>query len=313
MISMKTRWHGIVGILGLASTLSAAPLMAAINVAATTEDLASIVKEVGGEKVKVEAIARGYQDPHFVEPKPSFILKLHSADLLVVVGRELEIGWLPPLIQQSRNSRIQPGADGYLDASLNVKILEIPTGQITRAMGDVHPQGNPHYWLDPENGRRIAQAVQAKLSAISRADAAYFAQRYADFDRRLAEAQKKWTAAMAPYKGLKVVTYHRSWANFADRFGIDVIGYVEPKPGIPPTPSHTLDLIQEMKRQNVKLILVEPYFDLKTPQSIGRATGAEVIVLPPSVGGVKEVTDYIGLFDYDVNALAAAIKRSGAK
>jgi zinc/manganese transport system substrate-binding protein len=313
MISMKTRWHGIVGILTVVSTLSAAPLMAAVNVVATTEDLASIVKEVGGDKVKVEAIARGYQDPHFVEPKPSFILKLHSADLVVVVGRELEIGWLPPLTQQSRNSRIQPGADGYLDASLNVKILEIPTGQITRAMGDVHPQGNPHYWLDPENGRRIAQAVQAKLSAISRADAAYFAQRYADFDRRLGEAQKKWTAAMAPYKGLKVVTYHRSWANFADRFGIDVIGYVEPKPGIPPTPSHTLDLIQEMKRQNVKLILVEPYFDLKTPQSIGRATGAEVIVLPPSVGGVKEVTDYIGLFDYDVNALIAAIKRSGAK
>jgi zinc/manganese transport system substrate-binding protein len=313
MISMKTRCHGIIGILAFASTLSGAPLMAAVNVVATTEDLASIVKEVGGDKVKVEAIARGYQDPHFVEPKPSFILKLHSADLLVVVGRELEIGWLPPLSQQSRNSRIQPGADGYLDASLNVKILEIPTGQITRAMGDVHPQGNPHYWLDPENGRRIAQAVQAKLSAISRADAAYFAQRYADFDRRLGEAQKKWTAAMAPYKGLKVVTYHRSWANFADRFGIDVIGYVEPKPGIPPTPSHTLDLIQEMKRQNVKLILVEPYFDLKTPQSIGRATGAEVIVLPPSVGGVKEVTDYIGLFDYDVNALVAAVKRSGAK
>src|SRR4029450_3854409 len=161
-----------------------------------------------------------YQDPHFVEAKPSFILKLHSADLLVAVGRELEIGALPPLITQSRNSKIQPGADGYLDASLNVRILEIPTGQITRAMGDVHPQGNPHYWLDPENGRKIAQAVQAKLSAISRSDAAYFAQRYADFDKRLGEALKKWTAAMAPYKGLKVVTYHRSWANFSRRVGV---------------------------------------------------------------------------------------------
>jgi ABC-type Zn uptake system ZnuABC Zn-binding protein ZnuA len=240
-------------------------------------------------------------------------VKLHSADLLVAVGRELEIGWLPPLIQQSRNAKIQPGADGYLDASLNVRILEIPTGQITRAMGDVHPLGNPHYWLDPENGRRIAQAVQAKLSAISAPDAAYFAQRYAAFDKRLTEAQQKWTAAMAPYKGLKVVTYHRSWPNFADRFGLDVIGYVEPKPGIPPTPSHTLDVIQEMKRQNVKLILVEPYFDVKTPQSIARATGAEVLVLPPSVGGVKEAADYIALFDYDINTLIAAIKRTGAK
>ena len=261
----------------------------------------------------MEAIARGYQDPHFVDPKPSFILKLHGADLLVAVGRELEIGWLPPLVQQSRNAKIQPGADGYLDASLNVKILELPTGQITRAMGDVHPQGNPHYWLDPDNGRRIAQAIQAKLAAMDTADSAYFAQRYADFDKRLTEASKRWDAALAPYKGTKIVTYHRSWPNFAERFGLDVIGYVEPRPGIPPSPSHTLDLINEMKRQNVKLILVEPYFDLKTPQSIGRETGAEVLMLPPSVGGAKEVTDYIGLFDYDVNAVVAAIKRTGAK
>jgi zinc/manganese transport system substrate-binding protein len=303
----------LIALVALASSMATVRAAAAIDVVATTEDLASIVKEVGGDKVKAEAIARGYQDPHFVEPKPSFILKLHGAALLVLVGRELEIGWLPPLTQQARNPKVQPGGDGYLDASQNVRILEIPTGQVTRAMGDVHPQGNPHYWLDPDNGRKIAQAVQAKLSAISPSDAPYFAQRYADFDRRLTEAQKKWTAAMAPYKGLKVVTYHRSWANFADRFGLDVIGYVEPKPGIPPTPSHTLDVIQEMKRQNVKLILVEPYFDLKTPESIARSTGAEVLVMPPSVGGVKNATDYIALFDYDVNTLVAAIKRTGAK
>ena len=291
----------------------AAPASAAVNVVTTTEDLAALVREVGGDKVKVEAIARGYQDPHFVDPKPSFILKLHGADLLVAVGRELEIGWLPPLVQQSRNAKIQPGADGYLDASLTVKILELPTGQITRAMGDVHPQGNPHYWLDPDNGRLVAKAIQAKLDAMDHASSAYFAQRYADFDKRLSDASKRWSAAMAPYKGTKIVTYHRSWPNFADRFGLDVIGYVEPRPGIPPSPSHTLDLINEMKRQNVKLILVEPYFDLKTPQSIGRETGAEVLMLPPSVGGAKEVTDYIGLFDYDVNAVVAAIKRTGAK
>jgi zinc/manganese transport system substrate-binding protein len=291
----------------------AAPASAAVNVVTTTEDLAALVREVGGDKVKVEAIARGYQDPHFVDPKPSFILKLHGADLLVAVGRELEIGWLPPLVQQSRNAKIQPGADGYLDASLTVKILELPTGQITRAMGDVHPQGNPHYWLDPDNGRLVAKAIQGKLDAMDHANSAYFAQRYADFDKRLGEASKRWSAAMAPYKGTKIVTYHRSWPNFADRFGLDVIGYVEPRPGIPPSPSHTLDLINEMKRRNVKLILVEPYFDLKTPQSIGRETGAEVLMLPPSVGGAKEVTDYIGLFDYDVNAVVAAIKRTGAK
>jgi zinc/manganese transport system substrate-binding protein len=293
--------------------LGSTSAFAAINVVTSTEDLAAIVKEVGGDKVAVESLARGYQDPHFVEAKPSFILRLNKADLLVAVGRELEIGWLPPLITQSRNPKVQPGSAGYLDASQTANILDIPTGQITRAMGDVHPQGNPHYWLDPDNGRRIAQAVQKKLSELSQADAGYFAQRYADFDRRLAEATKRWKATMAPYKGVKVVTYHRSWPNFADAFGIDVIGYVEPKPGIPPSPAHTLDLEQEMKRQNVKLVLVEPYFDLKTPNAIGRDTGAKVLVMPPSVGGVKEVKDYFQLFDYDINLLVNAIKETGAR
>jgi zinc/manganese transport system substrate-binding protein len=293
----------------------ASPALAAgpLNVVATTEDLASIAVEIGGDKVKVESLARGYQDPHFVEAKPSFVLKLNKADLLIVVGRELEIGWLPPLVTQSRNARIQLGGQGYLDASLTARILEIPTGQITRAMGDVHPQGNPHYWLEPGNGRRIAEAVQSKLSALSPGDAAYFAARYADFDKRLAAAEKRWDGMMAPYKGVKVVTYHRSWPNFAERFGLDVMGYVEPKPGIPPSPSHTLELIQEMKRQNVKIILVEPYFDLKTPNSVARETGAQVLVLAPSVGAEKEITDYLKLFDYDINKLVAAFKAAGVR
>ena len=296
-----------------AALLGGTNAFAAINIVTTTQDLESLAREIGGTKVSVESLAKGYQDPHFVEAKPSFILKLHSADLLIAVGRELEIGWLPPLINQARNSRIQPTGDRYLDASQTAKILEIPSGQITRAMGDVHPSGNPHYWLSPDNGRRIAQLIQKKLSEISPADASYFAERYADFDRRLAEAEKRWQAAMAPYKGAKVVTYHRSWPNFTDAFGLDVIGYVEPKPGIPPSPSHTLELIQEMKRQNVKIVIMEPYFDRKTPDAIARETGAQVIVMAPSVGGEKEVTDYFKLFDYDVNLLVNAIKQTGAK
>ncbi|HXK10512.1 MAG TPA: metal ABC transporter substrate-binding protein [Vicinamibacteria bacterium] len=300
-------------ITALAVVAASPPARAAVNVMAATEDLADLTRQVGGDRVKVESIARGYQDPHFVEAKPSFILKLSKADLLVVVGRELEIGWLPPLIQQSRNAKIQPGADGYLDASLTVKILEIPTGQITRAMGDVHPLGNPHYWLDPDNGRRVARAILEKLSRMAPGDASYFASRCADFDKRIAEAEKRWDAMMAPYKGLKIVTYHRSWPNLADRFGLDVVGYVEPRPGIPPSPSHTLDLIAEMKRQNVKILLVEPYFDLKTPNSIGRETGAKVLVMPPSVGGEKDVTDYITLFDHDLGLLVAAAKETGAR
>ena len=284
-----------------------------LTVMTTTEDLASIAREVGGDRITVESIAKGYQDPHFVEAKPSFILKLQKADLLIVVGRELEIGWLPPLIQQSRNAKVQVDADGYLDASQGVRILEIPTGQVTRAMGDVHPQGNPHYWLDPENARAMARSMSEKLAQFRPADRAYFEQRLAAFSARLTDAVKKWTAQMAPYKGTKVVTYHRSFPNFADRFGLDIIGYVEPKPGIPPSPGHTLELIQEMKRQNVRLILMEPYFDPTTPQSIARAVGGQVLVVPPSVGGVKEATDFFSLFDYDVALLVNAFKATTGK
>jgi zinc/manganese transport system substrate-binding protein len=284
-----------------------------LNIVSTTEDLGSLAREVGGDRVSVTALARGYQDPHFVDPKPSFILAMSKADMLIVVGRELEIGWLPPLLTSSRNSKIQTGGNGYLDASLNVKILEIPTGQITRAMGDVHPLGNPHYWLEPGNGRRIAQAIRDKLSQLSPTNASYFAQRYSDFDSRLAAGEKRWDAIMAPYKGTKIVTFHRSWPNFMERWGLDVIGYVEPKPGIPPTPQHTIEVIDGMKSQGAKLIIVEPYFDLKTPQAIANQVGGKVLVLAPSVGGAKEATDYIQLFEYDVNQLAVALKQITGK
>jgi zinc/manganese transport system substrate-binding protein len=302
-------------VIALALALTGPPAFAQgkLNVMTTTEDLAAIAREVGGDRINVESVARGYQDPHFVEAKPSFILKMQKADLLVAVGRDLEIGWLPPLIQQSRNAKIQVGGAGYLDASQRANVLDIPTGQVTRAMGDVHPLGNPHYWLDPENGKRVAEAIAEKLSELRAGDRAYFTMRLADFSARVTAAEKRWLEAMAPYKGTKVVTYHSSFSNLADRFGLNVVGFIEPRPGIPPTPQHTLDLINEMKRQNVKLVLVEPYFDLKTPNAIGRETGAEVLVVPPSVGGVKEVTDYIQLFDYDVNLVVAAIKKTGAK
>ena len=284
-----------------------------LNVVATTEDLGALAREIGGDRVSVTALAKGYQDPHFVDPKPSFILAVSRADVLIVVGRELEIGWLPPLLTSSRNGKIQAGSNGYLDASMNVKILEIPTGQITRAMGDVHPLGNPHYWLEPGNGRRIAQAIRDKFSQLAAANAPYFAQRYSDFDMRLAAAEKRWDATLAPFKGAKLVTFHRSWPNFMDRWGFNVIAYVEPKPGIPPSPQHTLEVIDAMKREDAKLIVVEPYFDLKTPQSIASQVGGKVLVLAPSVGGTKEATDYIALFDYDVNQLAAAMKQLGGK
>src|SRR5262249_28005348 len=277
-----------------------------LNVVTSTTDLAALTQEVGGDRITVDSIAKGYQDPHFVEAKPSFLLKLRNADLLISVGLDLEIGWLPPLITQSGNGRIQPGANGYLDASQFAEILEIPQGKVTRAEGDVHPLGNPHYWLDPDNGRRVAKGIAGKLGELDPADAAYFQQRFADFDKRLSDAEKRWEGQMAPYRGRKVVTYHRSWPNFAKHFGLDVIGYIEPRPGIPPTPSHTIELINQMKRENVKVMLIEPYFDLRTPNNVGSQTGAKVLVMPPSVGGEKGTEDYFKLFDYNLALLKQA-------
>jgi zinc/manganese transport system substrate-binding protein len=277
-----------------------------LNVITSTTDLAALAQEVGGDKIDVESIAKGYQDPHFVEAKPSFLLKLRHADLLVTVGLDLEIGWLPPLITQSGNPNIQPSARGYLDASQFAEILEKPEGPVSRAMGDVHPLGNPHYWLDPENGRRVAKGIANKLAELDPADAAVFQQRFQDFDKRLTAAEQNWDNQMKGYRGRKVVTYHKSWPNFAKHFGLDVVGYIEPRPGIPPTPGHTIELIQQMKRENVKIIMVEPYFDLKTPNNIASGTGGKVLVMLPSVGGEKDVTDYFKLFDYDVALIKKA-------
>src|SRR5437764_9771847 len=281
-------------ILLLASLALAANSFAAdkLKVVTATEDLASLTREVGGDRVDVTSIGKGYQDPHFIEPKPSFLLLLKNADLLEVVGLELEIGWLPPLLDQSRNNNIRPGATGYLDVSQGVEILDRPTGNVNRSMGDVHPLGNPHYWLDPANAVRIAIQIRNRLAQLRPADARTFDQRLNAFKVRINEANKRWMAAMAPFKGTKIVTYHNSWPNFARHFGLNVVDFVEPKPGIQPSPSHTLELIKLMKEQKVKAIVMEPYFDRKTPDSIAAQTGAQVVVMYPSVGGVAGVDDY---------------------
>ena len=292
------------GIVAASSTAAGKKL----NVVTSTTDMAALAQEVGGDNISIDSIARGYQDPHFVEAKPSFLLKLKQADLLIVVGLQLEIGWLPPLINQSGNPRVQVGAAGYLDASQFADILDVPTGPVTRAMGDVHPLGNPHYWLDPDNGRRIARGIANKFASMDPQNAAYYQQRFQDFDKRLTAAGQKWDADMKPFRGRKVVTYHNSLPNFAHHFGLNVIGYVEPRPGIPPTPSHTIELMGLMKRENCKVIMVEPYFDRKTPDAIARETGGVVVEYLPSVGGEKQATDYFKLFDYDIALLIKAFQ-----
>ena len=297
----------------LFASIAPASFAAPLKIVTTTADLAAITNEVGGDRVTVTSLARGYQDPHFVDPKPSFLSLLRDADLLEVIGLELEIGWLPPLLDQSRNPKIRPGGAGYLDVSQGVEILDRPTGTVNRSMGDVHASGNPHYWLEPGNAIRVAIQVSQRLTQLRPADAPYFAARLQDFKVRMNDANKRWTAALAPYRGAKIVTYHNSWPNFVRRYGLDVVAYVEPKPGVPPSPSHTFELINLMKEQKVKVILVEPYFDLKTPNSIASQANGRVVVLPPSVGGVPQAGDYFKLFDYSVGLLLTAIKETAAK
>ncbi len=295
----------------IASSLLFAPPAdgAKLKVVTTLSDFASLASTIGGDRVEAESIAKGYQDPHFVEPKPSFILKLHGADMLIVAGLELEIGYLPPLLDQARNDRIRPTGVGYLDASVGCDILDRPTGQVTRAMGDVHPYGNPHYWLDPDNGRVIARAIAAKLTALDPAGAATYAKNLAAFEAELTAAEVRWKARLAPFKGTKIVTYHASWPNFAKAFGLDVVGFLEPKPGIPPTPQHKLEIINLMNAENVPLILMEVYFDRKDPDFVASKTGATVVVIPPSVGGEPAAKDYLSLFDVDVEKIATALEK----
>jgi ABC-type Zn uptake system ZnuABC Zn-binding protein ZnuA len=290
--------------------VAAAPAFGALKVVTSLQDFASIADAVGGNRVETFAIAKGYQDPHFVDPKPSFVLKLNRADLLIAAGLELEIGYLPPLIDQSRNEKIHPGNRGYLDASTGCDILNRPTGTVTRAMGDVHPFGNPHYWTDPDNGRVIARSIARKLSEIDPAGSSTYQQNLAAFEAKLTAKDREWLAKMQPYFGVKVVTFHDSWPNFAKHFKLNVRGHIEPKPGIPPSPSHTLEIINLMKAERIPVIIVEPYFDTKTPNFVASKTGARVLRFYPSVGGTPQIKDYFALFDTDIDTLVNALKQA---
>ncbi len=282
-----------------------------LRIVASTADLAALAAEVGGERIEIESLAPGGQDPHSVSAKPSYLLKMQHADLLIVAGLQLD-AWLvgshhvQSAISESGNSRIQPGASGYFEASQYAEILEVPAQGFSR---DIHPLGNPHYLLDPENGRRIAKALAKKLGELQPNDASYFNDRFRGFEKRLSDSESVWDAQIQPYRGRKVVTYRRSWSNFLKHFGLVSVGEIEPSPGISPSHRHTTELINIMKGENVKIILVEPYFELKTPDAIARETGAEIVVMPSSMGGEKGITDYFTLFDYDLRLLTKEFKK----
>lgn len=295
--------------LGLAATtlavLAVPAARAAVRVVTTTTDLAAIVREVGGDRVEVLSIAAGHQDPHFVDAKPSYLVKLQRADLFVQVGLELEAGWAPNLLANARNAKIQPGGPGFVDASEGIDRLQVPT-TADRSQGDIHPYGNPHYWLDPANGRAIAANVAAGLARVDPANAAAYEAGRAAFVGRLDAAIARWAGLARPLAGLPVVAYHNSWPFLERRFGFRVVGFVEPKPGIPPSGRYVAELAESMKRDGVRLILMSTFYDQKTADLVARLSGAEVVTLANSVGGLPEATDYLALFDVNLERLLAA-------
>ncbi len=280
-----------------------------IRVVTTTEDLAAITNAVGGDGVQVDFIARGAQDAHFIDAKPSHMLKLSRADLFVQIGLGLEVGWAPSLLMGARNAKIQRGEKGYVNASEGIELLEIPTDKIDRSAGDVHAEGNPHYWLDPMNGQQIANNIAAGLIRIDPAGKESYEQNLKQFSEKLDRAITGWKRKMEPFKGEKVVTYHNSWAYFLQRFSLEAAAYIEPKPGIPPSSAHLAQVIRQIQGEGLRVIIVEPYFDGKVSRFVARKTGAKVVLLQPSVSSGTGIEDYFQLFDHLIATLADGLKK----
>jgi ABC-type Zn uptake system ZnuABC Zn-binding protein ZnuA len=297
-------------ILSLSTLLAAVSAQAKLNVVATLPDFGAIAQEIGGDKVKVTSIARGTEDAHFVDARPSYVRVLNQADVLIEGGAELEIGWLPPLVNGARNAKILSDAPGHLVLSRGIRLLEVPTGLVDRSMGDVHPLGNPHYWTDPANGKIIAKAEAETFTRLDPGNAAFYQANLQKFNERMDKKLVEWTKLLDPYRGTKVVTYHKSFDYFLERFGLELVGTVEPKPGIEPSPSYINALIPRAKAAGVKLVMIEPFRPYKTPEYVAQAIGAKLLRLPTSVGGNEKVKDYVSLFDYDVAQIAGALKGS---
>ena len=288
--------------------IGAHAVQAKLNVVTTLPDFGSIAQEIGGDNVKVTSIARGTEDAHFVDARPSFIRMLNQADVLAEGGADLEIGWLPPLVNGARNAKILADAAGHIILSRGIRLLEVPTGPVDRSMGDVHPAGNPHYWLDPANGKIMAAQFAETFSKLDSANAASYQANLRKFNERLDKRMAEWTKLMEPHRGTKVVTYHKSFEYFAERFGLEVASQLEPKPGIEPSPTHIHALIPRAKEHGVKLVLIEPFRPRKTPHYVAESIGAKLLILPTSVGGHEKVKDYFSLFDYNVSQIIAALQ-----
>ena len=281
---------------------------AALKVVTTTEGLAALAREVGGDRVQVESLSRGVQDPHFVDANPMLAVKLRNADLLVDVGLDLEIGWLPPLVNQSRNGEIQPGGARRFTAASVVQVLDVPTGPVSRAQGDLHPGGNPHFLTDPRRASQVAAGLAVRLAALDGKNGSYYAARAQDLERRLAADLARWTAELAPVKGRKMFTRHRTMTYFFDWTGIVSAGEIEPRPGVPPPPAHLAELVQIAKREGVKAISVENYYDTKASEVVARYSGAKIVLIPGDVGGEPGLDTYEKYLEVVVKRIGGALR-----
>jgi zinc/manganese transport system substrate-binding protein len=280
---------------------------ARIKVVATLPDLASLAREVGGDNVEVSAMAKPTEDSHFVDARPSFVVQLRSADVLIDGGAELELGWLPPLLQNARNPKLEVGKPGRVQASTGVRLMNVPAN-VTRAAGDVHALGNPHFMTDPIIAKTVAQHIAQSFAAVDPPNAGAYDANYKKFEATINAKLQEWGAAMLPFKGQSVVAYHDSWVYFAHRFGFAIDTFLEPKPGIPPSPSHLAEVIDKMKAQKIKVIIVEPFHDRKIAEKVASSTGAKVVDFAQYPGAFPNSDTYVKLMDALVSRLAAALK-----
>lgn len=284
------------------------PAQAMLKVVATLPDLAAIAREIGGDKVKITSLAQGAEDPHFVDAKPSFIRRLNEADVLIEGGAELEIGWLAPLVNNARNPRILASAPGHVIASGGVRLLDIPSGPVDRSQGDVHPMGNPHFLLDPANGKIVAERIAKTFGRLDASNAGVYEKNLRRFNERLDQSLAEWTGMLKGFRGVKVVSYHKSFDYFLERFGSVLAGTIEPKPGIEPSPTHINALIPRMKADGVKLVLMEPNRPRKTPEYVAKTAGAKLVVLLLMPGGHAQASDYFSWLAFNVEQVATALR-----
>lgn len=280
--------------------------LARLDVVTTTADLAAIARAVGGDAVEVESLTSGASNPHFAEAKPSMIRRVSRADALFVVGAGLELGWLPPLLENARNAKVLPGAPGYVDLSTSVELLDKRAGPVSRAQGDVHAQGNPHYWLDPRNGVRMAQAMAERMAQLDGGHAEAYRARARTFARDIDARLPGWRAALAPLKDKPVLAYHTSFAYLAQAFGFRIVDQVEPKPGIPPNAAHLASLVARIKALHIRLLLAEPYYERRSGEYLAAQSGIKLAFVPASVGTEARIKDYPALFDAIVDAIRAS-------